>query len=115
MAKGLAKDPPCGSLPLWKTAVTAVTTRLSLKAWLLHASVKQALLTSCIQAVNHVVETYLAHNITSNASTEVQCFIQKTNTSPLYCADALWMKALCWSQVYDEYGLKGSFMEGLPF
>lgn len=35
--------------------------------------------------------------------------------SPLNFADILWMKTMRWQQMYDEYVLKGMFVEGLPF
>lgn len=53
-------------------------------------------------------------NIIAEADHEIVRFPEPKNMSPLQYAEALWMKNVWGPQVYDEYVLKETFVEGLP-
>lgn len=72
------------------------------------------MLTTYVQVVNHLSETYAKDGIVEKADTEIVRFTQLTSKSPLKHADVLWMKKLGWSQVYDEYVMNETFQEGIP-
>lgn len=73
------------------------------------------MLTSYVQVVNPISTTFAMDYIIAETDTEIVQFTQPANESALQYADALWIKILWYSQVYDEYILMGMFVEGLAF
>lgn len=91
-----------------------VATRLTLKSGLSHSCVKERMLTLYVQTVNHLSETYATDHITPKACTKTVRLTQLTNMSPLQYNDALWMKTMPSTQMYVEYVLERTLVEGLP-
>lgn len=78
----------------------------SLESTSLYDNVKEGLLTSYVQAVNLLFETYSTSDIFAEADTETVLFTQETNMSPLQFANALWIRTLWCPQLYCEYVLR---------
>lgn len=85
------KERHCGWSPFFvkETAAVALTARLSVESRSSHGSVKEGTLTTYVQAVNHLLETYSTNDIIAEAYTEIVRFTQRTHMSSIQCADAL--------------------------
>lgn len=77
-----------------KAAAAALTAHLSLKSRLSHGSAKEGMLTSYVQVVNHLLDTFATDDINAAAGPEEVRLTHPKIMSPLQFADAQWMRAL---------------------
>lgn len=68
-----------------------------------------------VQFLIHQMETQETDDIIAEVDAEIFRFTQFKNMLLISYPDVLWIKALCYPQVYDEYLLNGTIMEGLAF
>lgn len=66
------------------------------------------------EAVNYLLETYKTDEVIAETDADMVHLVQASNESSTDFANAMWNKALQCHRVYDEYELKGIFLEGLP-
>lgn len=95
-----------------KPAAAALNSRISLPSKS-HRRHKEGTLTTYCEVVNYLLETYATDDVIAETDAEILRFTQPPTKSPTEYAEALWNKALRCDRVYDEYVLKGIFIEGL--
>lgn len=65
------------------------------------------------EAVNYLLETFTKYNIVSEIDDDIVQLTLVWNKFPMEFAEVLWIRALRRDKVYDEYVLKGIFIEAL--
>lgn len=65
------------------------------------------------KVINYLLETYATDNVSAKMDTKVLQLAQRSNMALTEYADDLLNKALHCDVVYDKYGMKGIFNEGL--
>lgn len=98
-----------------KTAAAALTVRLSLKSRSLHARIKEGMLISYVQVINHLLKTYAMKDIIAKAGWEIFRFNQPPSMSPFQFADIQSKNTLHCPQVFDEYVLEGMLLLSLLY
>lgn len=91
-----------------KAAALALAAPLSLKYKSLDRGVREGMLTSYVEVVNHCLENYATNYIIAEEGPEIVRFTQLRNMSPLLYVHSLWLRTLHFQQVQDEGVLKGS-------
>lgn len=68
-------------------------------------------ITSHWEAVYYLLKTYTTYNVVAGTGADMMLFTQPSNKSPMEYAVALRNETLKGDRVYDEYFLKGIFIE----
>lgn len=86
---------------------TAIPARLSLKQDLSKKAKKEVVLSTYSRAVSQPLETYPTNNVIAEVDKDVLQVKDPPNINRLSLADALWMKTLRITNVYNENDLEG--------
>lgn len=78
-----------------------------------HRGQEEGKVLSYCKAVNYFSKTYAGNNVIAETDSDKVWFTQPSNKWHTEFADALWNKELRCDHVYDEYILKGDYIEGL--
>lgn len=69
---------------------------------------------SYCEAVIHLPKMYVTNNVIAEMFANIMWFTTPPNKLPTENGEALWNKARRCHRVYDEYAVKGVYIEGLP-
>lgn len=94
-------------------ATAALNARIALRSEL-HMLQEKVEVTSYCEVDNYQLEMYATDDIIGEREADTMKFTQLSNKQATEYTEVLWNKALRYHRVYDEYVLKGIFIEGLP-